>query len=179
MKYPLIEATTSVLFAVAAYEFGLGVDLIAALVLLAALVALAAIDLGHRLLPNAIVLPAAVVGFTLSALGNPGNWWVYPASALAVGGGLLALAVIYTGGMGMGDVKMGAMLGMFLGPYAAMAIFFGAFLGAVAGGLLVTLGRVGRRYPMPFGVFMAAGSIVALFFGQELWEAYLGLIGRS
>lgn len=179
MKYPLIEATTSVLFAAAACEFGLSVDLVAALVLLAALVALAAIDLGHRLLPNAIVLPAAVVGFALSAIGNPGGWWVYPASAIAVGGGLFALAVIYTGGMGMGDVKMGAMLGMFLGPYAAIAIFFGTFVGAVAGGLLVTLGRVGRRYPMPFGAFMAAGGGVALFFGQELWEVYLGLIRRS
>jgi leader peptidase (prepilin peptidase)/N-methyltransferase len=178
-RYPLVETTTGALFAVASYEFGLGTDLVAALVLLAALVALAAIDLGHRLLPNVIVVPAALVGFALSALANPGGWWVYPVSAVAVGGGLFALAVIYAGGMGMGDVKMGAMLGMFLGPYAAIAVFFGAFLGAVAGGLLMALGRVGRRYPMPFGVFMAAGGVAALFFGQELWEAYLELIGRS
>ncbi len=179
VRYPLVEVTTGALFTVAAHELGPGVDLVAALVLLAALVALAAIDLGHRLLPNAIILPAAAVGFSLSALGNPGGWWVYPASAVAVGGGLLALAVVYAGGMGMGDVKMGAMLGMFLGPYAAFAVFLGALLGALVGGLLMTLGQVGRHYPMPFGVFMAAGGVVALFFGQELWEAYLGLVGRS
>ena len=178
VRYPLVEAATGTLFAVAAQEFGFGVDGVAALVLLAALVVLAAVDFGQRLLPNAVVLPAAAAGFALSALGNPGGWWVYPASAVAVGGGLLALAVVYAGGMGMGDVKMGAMLGMFLGPYAAFAVFFGALLGAVVGGLLVLFGRVGRHYPMPFGVFMSAGGVVALFFGQELWGAYMGLVGR-
>lgn len=178
VRYPLVEATTGALFAVAAYEFS-GVNLVAALVFLAVLVALSATDLGHRLLPNAIVFPAAVAGFALSVLANPGGWWVYTASAVAVGGGLFALAFLYPGGMGMGDAKMGAMLGIFLGPYAAIAVFFGAFLGAVVSGLLMTLGLVGRRYPMPFGVFMAVGGVVALFFGQELWEAYLGLVGRS
>lgn len=179
VRYPMVEAVTGALFAAAAYEFGLGVDLVSALVLLAALVALAAIDLEHRLLPNVIVAPAAVAGFALSTLGNPGGWWLYPVSALAVGGGLFALTVFYPGGMGMGDVKMGAMLGMFLGPYAALAVFLGASLGAVAGGLLMVLWKVGRRYPMPFGVFMAAGGAITLFFGPEVWRTYLGLIGRS
>jgi leader peptidase (prepilin peptidase)/N-methyltransferase len=179
LRYPVVEALTGLLFAAAAYEFGLGVDLIGALVLVAVLVALAAIDLEHRLLPNAIVVPAAVVGFALSVLADPGGWWVYPASALAVGGGLFALALLYPGGMGMGDVKMGAMLGMFLGPYAALAVFLGALLGAVSGGLLMVLWKVGRRYPLPFGVFMAAGGVIALLFGPELWGTYLGLIGRG
>lgn len=176
VRYPLVEGVTGALFAAAAYEFGLGVELLAALVLLSALVALAAIDLEHRLLPNAIVVPAAVAGFALSTLADPGVWWVYPASATAVGGGLFALAVVYAGGMGMGDVKMGAMLGMFLGPYAALAVFIGAFIGALTGGLLMALGKVGRRYPMPFGVFMAAGGVAALLFGDELWEGYLRLV---
>lgn len=170
VSYPLVEAITGSLFAAAAYEFGPGLDLCAALVLLAALVALAAIDLRHRLLPNVIVLPAAVAGVALSTLGDPGDWWVNPASAATVGGGLFALAVVYAGGIGMGDVKMGAMLGAFLGPYAVAAVFVGALLGAVAGVLLMTLGRVGRRYPLPFGVFMAAGGALTLFFGRELWE---------
>lgn len=178
-RYPLVEATTAALFVVAAYEFALSVDLLRALVLVAVLVALAAIDLEHRLLPNVIVGPAAVIGIALSTLSNPGWWWVYSGSAVAVGGGLMALALFYPGGMGMGDVKMGAMLGMFLGPYAALAVFVGALLGAVAGGLLMVVGKVGRRYPMPFGVFMAAGGVIALFFGPELWGIYLGLIGRS
>jgi leader peptidase (prepilin peptidase)/N-methyltransferase len=179
LRYPVVEALTGALFATAAYDLGLGVDLPGALVLVAVLVALAAIDLEHRLLPNVIVVPAAVVGFALSVFANPGGWWTYPASAVAVGGGLFALALFYPGGMGMGDVKMGAMLGMFLGPYAALAVFLGALLGAMAGGLLMAVWKVGRRYPMPFGVFMAAGGVIALLFGPEVWGIYLGLIGRG
>ena len=179
LRYPVIEALTGGLFAAAAYEFGLGVGLLGALVLVAVLIALAAIDLEHRLLPNVIVAPAALVGCAFSILANPGGWWIYPVSAVAVGGALFALAILYPGGMGMGDVKMGAMLGMFLGPYAALAVFLGALLGAVSGGLLMVVWKVGRRYPMPFGVFMAAGGVIALLFGPDLWEIYLGLIGRS
>ena len=176
-RYPIVEALTGALFAAAAPELGPGVDLPGALVLIAVLVALAAVDLEHRLLPNAVVAPAAAAGFALSVLANPGAWWVYPVSAVAVGGGLFALAVLYPGGMGMGDVKMGAMLGTFLGPYAALAVFLGALLGAVAGGLLMAVWKVGRRYPLPFGVFMAAGGVLALLYGSELWGIYSGLIG--
>ena len=179
VRYPVVETLTGVLFAAAAYESGLGVDLLGALAFVTVLIALAAIDLEHRLLPNAIVVPAAVVGLALSVLADPGGWWVYPASAVAVGGGLIAFAVLYPGGMGMGDVKMGAMLGTFLGPYAALAVFLGALLGAVAGGLLMAVWKVGRRYPMPFGVFMAAGGVIALLFGPELWGIYLSFMGQT
>jgi leader peptidase (prepilin peptidase) / N-methyltransferase len=142
-RYPLVEALTGVLFAAAAYEFGLGVELLSALVLISE------------------------------------RWWVYPISALAVAGGLLALALAYPGGMGMGDVKMGGMLGAFLGPYAALAVFLGAFAGAMTGGFLIATGRIRRRHALPFGVFMALGGIVALFVGPQLWELYLDLVGAG
>jgi leader peptidase (prepilin peptidase) / N-methyltransferase len=176
-RYPLVEALTGVLFAGAAYEFGLGLDLLSALALILALIALAGTDLEHRLLPNAIVGPAALVGFTLSVLDNPERWWVYLVSALAVAGGLFALAFAYPGGMGMGDVKMGGMLGAFLGPYAALAVFLGALCGAITGGLLMVAGKMQRRHALPFGVFMALGGIVTLFVGPELWGLYLDLAG--
>lgn len=176
-RYPVVEGVTGVLFACAALAFDPSFYLLSAFVLLATLIALAAVDLEHRLLPNAIVAPAAVAGFALSTLANPGGWWIYLASAVAVGGGLFALALAYPGGMGMGDVKMGAMLGAFLGPYAALAVFLSALLGAVVGGLLVIAGKVVRRYPLPFGMFMAAGAVATLFFGPDLWEAYLRLVG--
>ena len=174
-RYPLVEALTGVLFAGAAYEFGLGLDLLCALVLILALIALAGTDLEHRLLPNAIIGPAALVGFALSVLDSPERWWVYLVSALAVAGGLFALAIAYPGGMGMGDVKMGGMLGAFLGPSAAMAVFLGALCGAITGGLLMATGRMQRRHALPFGVFMALGGIVTLFVGSELWNLYLDL----
>jgi leader peptidase (prepilin peptidase) / N-methyltransferase len=176
-RYPLVEALTGVLFAGAAYEFGLGLDLLSALALILALIALAGTDLEHRLLPNAIVGPAVLVGFMLAVLDNPKLWWVYFVSALAVAGGLFALAFAYPGGMGMGDVKMGGMLGAFLGPYAALAVFLGALCGAITGGLLMAAGKMQRRHALPFGVFMALGGIVTLFVGPELWGLYLDLAG--
>jgi leader peptidase (prepilin peptidase)/N-methyltransferase len=176
-RYPLVEALTGVLFAGAAYEFGLSMELLSALTLILALIALAGTDLEHRLLPNAIVGPAALVGFTLSVLDSPERWWVYLVSALAVASGLFALAIAYPGGMGMGDVKMGGMLGAFLGPYAALAVFLGALCGAITGGLLMAAGKMQRRHALPFGVFMALGGIVTLFLGPELWGLYLDLAG--
>ncbi|MCA1849434.1 MAG: prepilin peptidase [Actinobacteria bacterium] len=167
-RYPLVEALTGVLFAGAAYEFGLSLNLLSALALILALIALAGTDLEHRLLPN---------GFTLSVLDSPERWWVYLVSALAVAGGLFALAFAYPGGMGMGDVKMGGMLGAFLGPYAALAVFLGALCGAITGGLLMAAGKMQRRHALPFGVFMALGGIVTLFAGPGLWGLYLDLVG--
>jgi leader peptidase (prepilin peptidase) / N-methyltransferase len=176
-RYPLVEGLTGVLFAGAAYEFGLSLDLLSALALILALIVLAETDLEHRLLPNAIVGPAALVGFTLSVLESPERWWVYLVSALAVAGGLFALAFAYPGGMGMGDVKMGGMLSAFLGPYAALAVFLGALCGAITGGLLMAAGKMQRRHALPFGVFMALGGLVTLFVGPELWGLYLDLAG--
>ena len=175
-RYPAVEALTGILFAAAAYEFGLGYGLISALVLISVLISLAWVDLEHRLLPNVIVGPATLVGFALSVLASPERWWLYLLCAGAVAGGLLLLALLYPGGMGMGDVKMGGMLGAFLGPYAALAVFLGAFGGAMVGMGLIAVGRMGRRGALPFGAFMAVGGLVSLFFGQDLWTFYLNLM---
>src|ERR687897_3218370 len=83
-RYPTVEATTGLLFGAAAYEFGASLSLLPALVLVSALISLAVIDLEHRLLPNAIVGPAALVGLVLSILADPAGWWIYPLSAIVV-----------------------------------------------------------------------------------------------
>src|SRR5215210_7846838 len=177
-RYPAVEATTGLLFGTAAYEFGLSLALLPALVLISALISLAVIDLEHRLLPNVIVGPSALAGLALSILANPPAWWIYPLSAIAVAGFLLVLALIYPSGMGMGDVKMGGMLGTFLGPYAALAVFLGALIGAVTGGLLIAAGKVQRRSALPFGLFMGLGGIIVLFAGPQLWNFYMNLMWR-
>jgi leader peptidase (prepilin peptidase)/N-methyltransferase len=176
-RYPAVEVPTGILFAGATYELGVGYDLLSALILISVLISLAGTDLEHRLLPNVIVGPAAVVGFALSVLAAPERWWLYLLSAAAVAGGLLLLATAYPGGMGMGDVKMGGMLGAFLGPYAVLAVFLGAICGAFTGGLLMGAGKIRRRSALPFGVFMAIGGLVSLFFGPEIWTFYLDLVG--
>lgn len=172
-RYPFAEALTAFLFGAAAYEFGLSLILLPALVLIGTLVALSGTDLTHRILPNVIVGPLALIGFVLSVIAHPSSWWVYLVSAVAVGGGLFTLALAFPGGMGMGDVKMGGMLGAFLGPYAALAVFVGAVAGAIVSGVLMAAGKMERRSRIPFGVFMAFGGIVALFFGRDLWNMYL------
>ena len=178
-RYPLVEGLTGLLFGAAAIRFeGVG-QLVLALVLISVLIALAATDLEHRLLPNAIVGPAAVAGFVLSAVAGPLAWWTYVVSSLAVAGFLFGLAAIYRGGMGMGDVKMGGMLGLFLGPYAALAVFVGALLGTILYAALAPFGKLRRTSALPFGTFMAVGGFVALFAGPQLWVLYLKLLGAG
>lgn len=177
LRYPLVEALTGFLFGLAAYRFGFSLALVSALVLIAVLVVLAGIDLEHRLLPNVIIGPAAVIGFVLSVLGEPSRWWVYLVSTVGVAAGLFALALAWPGGMGMGDVKMGGMLGAFLGPYAALTIFFGALLGVLVSGVLIVAGRIQRRSALPFGAFLAVAGIFTLFLGPGFWGLYLRLTG--
>ena len=176
-RYPLVEGLTGLLFGLAAYEVGLSLALVPALIFVAVLVALAGTDLEHRLLPNVIVLPATVVGLVLSIAVDPDRWWVYVVSAVGVAAGLFALVFAYPRGMGMGDVKMGGMLGAFLGPYAALAVFIGAVVGAIVGGVLMATGRIGRRTALPFGVFLAFAGVLVLFVGEDVWGAYARIIG--
>lgn len=179
ISYPVVEAVTAILFGAAIYAFGISFKLFAALVFILVLVTLAGTDYEHRLLPNVIVGPATVLGFVLSAFSQPDWWWIYPLAALILAGVLFLLVIIYPGGMGMGDVKMGGMLGAFLGPYAALAVFLGALTGAIAGGILMATGKMPRRTALPFGVFMSFGGLVTLFVGPELWGYYLDLVGGN
>ncbi|MBA2343836.1 MAG: prepilin peptidase [Rubrobacter sp.] len=178
-RYPMVEALAGLLFAAAAIRFGFSLQLLWAVVLIGVLIPLAAIDLEHWLLPNVIVGPAAVVGLALSILVHPSAWWVYLLSAVGVAGSLFALVLVYPSGMGMGDVKMVGMLGAFLGLYAFLAVFAGALVGAVTAGLLIAVGKIGRRSALPFGVFLAFGALLTLFFGQNVWGSWMRLVGGA
>ncbi|MDP9454845.1 MAG: prepilin peptidase [Actinobacteria bacterium] len=174
-RYPLVEGLTGLLFGIAAYRYGLSLELVSAIVLIGVLVALGGTDLQYRLLPNAIVFPATVVGLVLSVALEPSRWWVYLLSTIGVAGALFALAIARPGGMGMGDVKMGGMLGAFLGLYALLAVFLGALLGAITAGVLMATGRMQRRTALPFGVFLAIAGVVVSFLGPQIWGSYTEL----
>lgn len=174
-RYPLVEALTGILFGLAAYRYGLSLELLSALVLIGVLVALAGTDLEHKLLPNAIVFPATVVGLLLSVVLEPSRWWVYVLSTVGVAAALFALAIARPGGMGMGDVKMGGMLGAFLGLYALLAVFLGALFGAMVAGALMVTGRMQRRTALPFGVFLSVAGILVSFAGPQIWGSYAEL----
>lgn len=174
-RYPVVELLTAVLFLIAARQFGPSPDLGAALLLLAALVAITGIDLDHQIIPDVITLPGIAVGAGLAMVLHPAAW-LDTLFGILVGGGLfLAIILASGGGMGGGDMKLGAMMGAFLGwKLVLLAILVGVFAGgAVAIGLLVT-GTKGRKDPVPFGPFLALGAVISLLWGNSLLAWYLG-----
>jgi leader peptidase (prepilin peptidase)/N-methyltransferase len=143
-------------------------------VFLAALVAIAGIDLEHQLIPDTVTLPGTAVGFLTSFL-SPSATWLGSLLGTALGGGLFLVVILASrGGMGAWDMKLGTLMGAFLGYILALAAIFAAvILGGVCAALLLATALRRRRDPIPFGPFLAAGSSVALFLGEELIQWYL------
>ncbi|HVF61467.1 MAG TPA: prepilin peptidase [Thermoanaerobaculia bacterium] len=181
-RYPLVEGTTALLFAGCVARFGVRPEAAVAALFCALLVALAVIDLEHLYLPDRITLPGIAAGIAV----QPWIDWVGWRGALfgaALGGGLLlalyGLWYLLRGeeGLGLGDVKMLAMLGAFLGwRGVVVTLFCGSLAGAVAGLILIRAGRGHTKTKLPFGTFLALGGLVALFAGERLLGAYLGLL---
>ncbi len=173
-RYPLVEATTAALFALAWVEFGPTLEVVVAGVLLAALVAVAAIDLRHQIIPDAITRPGILAGI-LANVAMRRLSWAEVALGIALGGGVFfAIIVLSRGGMGAGDMKLGAMLGAFLGW---KILLFGLMVAVVLGGawavVLMALGVRGRKDAIPFGPFLAAGGAAALFWGEGVVQWYV------
>ena len=139
----------------------------------AVLVAVTVTDLERRIIPNRIVLPALAAALVVQTARDPGVEWVL--AALAAGGFFLVLALVYPAGLGMGDVKLAAFMGAWLGWDVAVALFAGSLLGMVpALAVILTGGGKGRKATLPYGPFLAAGGVIGLFFGQPLLDAWLG-----
>jgi leader peptidase (prepilin peptidase) / N-methyltransferase len=182
-RYPLVELATAVLFALAALRFGFDWALPGYLWFFAALLAVSVIDLERFLVPNRIVYPSLVASLVLLGaaallehdLGALGRALL---GAVLASGGLFVLALLYPRGMGMGDVKLALLLGLYLGwlslGHVPLGLFLGFLLGSIVGlGLLVT-GVRGRKDPLPFAPFLAAGAVVAVLVGQPLLDWYRG-----
>ncbi|HVC18451.1 MAG TPA: prepilin peptidase [Vicinamibacterales bacterium] len=179
LRYPLVELATAGLFVGTYALVGLSPLLIPRLVLGCALIVLMLIDLDHRILPNSITLPGVGVGLLFSLTAPPG--WVDSLIGALVGGGLLlAIAKIYSWvrheeGLGMGDVKMLAMIGAFLGwKLMLVTLVLSSFAGAAVGLILIALRRGDMKYALPFGTFLALGALVAGTVGDRLLAWYLG-----
>jgi len=173
-RYPLVEALTGALFAGAVVRFGVTPTLAPALLLLASLVAITFIDLSWQIIPDAITLPGIVTG-VVASVATGANTLAESLLGIALGGGIfLAIILLSGGGMGGGDMKLGAMLGAFLGwKIALLSLLVAVVLGgALAIGLLATRAR-GRKDAIPFGPFLAAGGAVGLFWGERILTWYL------
>ena len=176
VRYPLVEALTACLFvAVALRADSLG-ELWPGLVLVSVLVLVAAIDIEHRIVPNRVLAPAAVTALLLWALADPGRIPENLIAGVAAGGLLLVAALAYPGGMGMGDVKLVAVMGFFLGKAVAPALLVGFAVGVVAGvGIMLARGVEARKQAIPFAPYLALGGIVGQLFGTDLVDWYLDI----
>ena len=172
LLYPAVELITAVLIAGCVLAFGLTVEAVIASFFCAVLVAISAIDLEHRIIPNRIVLPATAVVLVANTLRDPSIEWL--AAGAAAFTFLLVAALIYPAGMGMGDVKLAALMGVALGrtvPVALMAGMVAALIPSFV--LFARHGSKARKMGIPFGPFLAIGSVVALFWGDAILNAYL------
>ena len=174
-RYPLVELATGVLYAAVVATQDDGARIVLGLLLVTALVPITLIDLDHRIIPNRITGPAAIVALVTIAVLDPDFLPEAVISAVAGGGFFFIAAVLYPRGMGMGDVKLAGMLGLYLGRAVAPAILIALVAGVVLGAAIIARkGAVeGRKTTVPFGPFLALGGIVAYFVGNELADAYL------
>ena len=174
-RYPIVEALTAVLAVAVVLTKHSVADIALGLALIAFLVPIALIDLDYRTIPNKITAPAAVVAVAILAVTAPSKLPGHLIAGVAAAGFLLIFALAYPRGMGMGDVKLAGVLGLYLGASVALALFIGVLAGAVVGGIImVRLGVTkGRRTAVPFGPLLAFGAVVALLIGPTVVHWYL------
>jgi len=183
-RYPLVELATGVLFALSAWRFGASIEAILFAALFWVLVVLTVIDLELRLLPNRIVYPAFIFGWAglvlaAAASGEPSRLAAAALGALIFGGFFLLIALLVPAGLGGGDVKLAFVLGSFVGylgaPGLVLVAMFLSFLFGALVGLAVMLATGGnRKMKVPFGPFLALGTVVSILAGQGILDAYLG-----
>jgi leader peptidase (prepilin peptidase) / N-methyltransferase len=179
-RYPLIELALGAAFAATAIVLR---DDLAALVLglvfVAVLAAITLTDLERRVIPNAILLVGSVIGVGIIAVTDPSSIPERAAAAAGAGAFLLLFALIYPRGMGMGDVKLAAVMGLFLGVSVVPALFIGILLGALVGlALMLRYGSAARKHAVPFGPFLAIGGVAGLLAGSQMIDAYLNAFVR-
>jgi leader peptidase (prepilin peptidase) / N-methyltransferase len=178
-RYPLVEFTSAALAVAVVLIKNTWPERILGLALVAILIPVALIDFDKRVIPNKITIPAAFLAVVLGALLNPSGLPEQLIAGAAAGGFLLVFAIVYPQGMGMGDVKLAAVMGLYLGRSVAVAIIVGTLVGTIFGA--VVMARVGvkdgRKTAVPFGPFLALGGIVAVLFGPQIVHWYLHTMG--
>ena len=182
IRYPIVEAMNAILYVIVLWRYGFGWNSLVYFVLCSALIIITFIDLEFQIIPDRITLLGIPLGLVLGSflLDDPfmrANALGYKASSigfLAGGGIFYFIAVISRGGMGGGDIKLMAMVGAFMGWKAVLlTMFLGSLTGSVIGIFLMVYKKKGRKSKIPFGPFLAFGTIISLFFGQEILIWYL------
>jgi len=182
IRYPAVEALTGISAAVMFIVFGFTVQAAVLFALICFLIVATFTDLDRMIIPNWITLPGIVLGLSVNALVSPGEIWRYLLGAAV--GALSLLLIAFLGewifkkeSMGGGDLKLAALVGAFLGWQSVLLALFAAILaGALTGTALIILGRKERQHYIPFGPFIAIGTMVAIFWGSDIIQAYTNLV---
>jgi leader peptidase (prepilin peptidase)/N-methyltransferase len=177
-RYPLAELMLGALYATTVLvlwddptEVALG------LVFVTALLSVTLTDLERRIIPNRILLVAAVAAVAITAVGDPSSLPERAIAAIAAGGVFFLVALAYPRGMGLGDVKLAAVMGLFLGWDVAAAVLIALLAGSLVGlAMIASQGGAARKRAIPFGPFLALGGVVGLLLGDQLVSWYLGLV---
>ena len=185
-RYPAIELTTAVLFTLAVVRFDVTLRAFAFAGFFWVLVVLTVIDLEHKLLPTRIIYPSLLVGWVLLATDallqdDVGRLVDAAIGMLVFGGFFFLIAFIVPKGMGMGDVRLSLLLGTFLGylggiGFVLLAMFMSFFTGGLLGTVIAVATKGGRKMKIPFGPFLAAGTLIAVFAGRPILDFYLGTL---
>jgi leader peptidase (prepilin peptidase) / N-methyltransferase len=175
MRYPLTEIALAALFTGVAIRFHDDAgELALGLVFVSILAAITLTDIERRIIPNKVLAVGSLVGLAIILVSDPASLPERVAAAAGAGGVLFAAAVAYPGGMGLGDVKLAAVMGLFLGVWVIPAMLIGLLAGSIAGlAIIARDGVSARKKAIPFGPFLALGGISALFAGVALIQAYL------
>jgi leader peptidase (prepilin peptidase)/N-methyltransferase len=174
-RYPLTELTLAILWtATVAVLWDDPTEVALGLVFTATLLAVTLTDLERRVIPNKILLVAAVLGVPIAAIGDPASLPERAIAAAAAGGVLFLVVLAYPRGMGLGDVKLTAVMGLYLGRNVAPAVLVALLAGSIVGlAMIARHGAAARKQAIPFGPFLALGGVVGLLAGDQLVDLYL------
>src|SRR3954471_17705260 len=175
-RYPIVEALTGALYALvtwARWDDASGIAL--GIVLVTILIPIALIDFEHRIIPNRITGPAAVVAIVIGLVLDMDFVVEQLIAGAAAGGFFLLAAVAYPRGMGMGDFKLAGVMGLYLGRAVGLAVLVGLVAGVVVGAVIIARvgAKAGRKQAVPFGPFLALGGVIAIFAGDAVADAYV------
>jgi leader peptidase (prepilin peptidase) / N-methyltransferase len=174
-RYPLVELATALLLALTVVVVGPNQDVWLGLAFVLLLVPVTVIDIDFRIIPNNLMILGTVVALVILALTRPGDIPEHLIAAVAAGGFLLIAAIAYPGGMGMGDVKLAFVMGLFLGRDVGVAMLAGLLAGSLIGAAVIARKgtKEGRKTAIPFGPFLALGGLVGLLAGEPVVDWYL------
>jgi leader peptidase (prepilin peptidase) / N-methyltransferase len=175
LKYPIVESLCAVLFFLNYYFFGISLLTLLGIIFCSILLAVTFIDIEFKLIPDILILPFSIIGLAIHIIYRPTAWWIVLASAFGAFAFMLIVHLIYPKGMGMGDVKFSFMAGAFLSRNVIVGLFFSFVLGAFFGLIMLLFKKSKLKNSIAFGPFISLGSIIALFYGNEIINWYLGM----